>query len=196
MGVAAPPARPPPPPFFAPRPPPFPPPLPTPAPPPHAHRAASGIGADSVNQSIKAIIIARNYVAADEKPIDCAITCAAVNSEVGPDALSLDVAEYPKTADAPAPEDNIFKCAGTTKPHLLAGAIASRIREGAKHLSVTSVGPMAALRNVKAFCIAKQYVAEDGYDFVLVPFFVHVSVGDEERTGIRLDAFVTKSPPK
>ena len=124
--------------------------------------------------------------------MDCAITSLSVNTEVGPDALSLEVGGHATTADTEAHADNTFKCAGSTKPPSLAGAIANRIREGAKHISVTSVGPAAALRNIKAFAMAKGYL--EGHDFYLVPFFVHVTVGEEERTGIRLDAFVSKSP--
>jgi stage V sporulation protein SpoVS len=171
-----------------------------PRPPPHAPPRSlappllpflcAGIGADSINQSVKAIIIARNYMV--DEGLDCAISSAEVNSEVGPDALTFSVSLHAKTLDVACPEDNTFKCAATTKAPMLAGAIANRIREGAKHLSVTSVGPMAALRNIKAYCIAKTYLEEAGYDFYLVPFFVQVSVGEEDRTGIRLDAFVSK----
>jgi stage V sporulation protein SpoVS len=147
---------------------------------------------DSINQSIKAIIVARNYVA--DEGLDCAISAVSVNDDVGRDALTLCVTPHAKTHDVAAAEDNFFRCAATTKHGALAGAIASRVREGAMQLSCTSVGPAAVLRSVKAFGLAKEYA--EGCDFYLVPFFVQYAVGDEDRTGIRLDAFVTKSPNK
>jgi hypothetical protein len=47
-----------------------------------------------------------------------------------------------------APEEFSFKSAGATQASALAGALAAKIRENVKLLSVTSVGPSAALRSM------------------------------------------------
>ena len=79
------------------------------------------IGAPSVNQAVKALIIARNYMSDDS--IDLCLVPSQL--EMGPDCLSLEVLKHGKTPDTPAPEDDCFKAAGSTKPHALAGAAAA-----------------------------------------------------------------------
>ena len=137
-----------------------------------------------MNQAVKALIIARNYMSDDS--IDLCLVPSQL--EMGPDCLSLEVLKHGKTPDTPAPEDDCFKAAGSTKPHALAGAVANAIRDGVAHLSVSSVGPMATLRAIKAVAVARTYVAET-HTVRCVPFFVDVMIGEEERTGIRLDVF-------
>ena len=161
-----------------------PPPLhPTPPPPP-------GIGALSVNQAIKSAIIARSYLKDDG--IDLAMRPRLVE-EVGPDVVSLAIIKHTSASDKSAPEEFCFKSAGSTQAGSLAGALANKIREGATFLSITSVGPDAALRSIKSIAMATGYVKEDGYEILCVPVFVDLKLGDEERTGVRLDIFASKA---
>jgi stage V sporulation protein S len=150
----------------------------------------AAIGADSVNQGIKAVIIARSYLKDDN--IDLAIRPTVVD-EVGPDVLSLAISKHATTACEGADEEFSFKSAGATQASALAGALAAKIREGCKLLSVTSVGPAAALRSIKSIAMAASYVKEEGFSIYAVPVFVDLKMGEEDRTGVRLDVFAAKA---
>jgi len=143
-----------------------------------------------VNQAIKSVIISRSYL--KDENIDLAMRPKLVE-EVGPDVVSLGIVKHAATADKSAPEELCFKSAGSTQAGALAGALANKIREGATFLSITSVGPDAALRSVKAVAYASVYIKEDGYELYAVPVFVDLKLGDEERTGVRLDIFASKT---
>lgn len=150
----------------------------------------NAIGADSVNQGIKAVIIARSYLKDDS--IDLAIRPTVVD-EVGPDVLSLAISKHATTACEGADEEFSFKSAGGTQASALAGALAAKIREGCKLLSVTSVGPAAALRSIKSIAMAANYVKDEGFSIYAVPVFVDLKMGEEDRTGVRLDVFAAKA---
>ena len=173
-------------------PPPHPPSHPSPHPPtpPQRFPTFPGIGALSVNQAIKSAIIARSYLKDDG--IDLAMRPRLVE-EVGPDVVSLAIIKHTSASDKSAPEEFCFKSAGSTQAGSLAGALANKIREGATFLSITSVGPDAALRSIKSIAMATGYVKEDGYEILCVPVFVDLKLGDEERTGVRLDIFASKA---
>lgn len=143
-----------------------------------------------MNQAIKSAIIARSYLKDDG--IDLAMRPRLVE-EVGPDVVSLAIIKHTSTSDKSAPEEFCFKSAGSTQAGSLAGALANKIREGATFLSITSVGPDAALRSIKSIAMASGYVKEDGFEILCVPVFVDLKLGDEERTGVRLDIFASKA---
>ena len=123
----------------------------------------NGIGADSVNQAVKALCIARDYL--ETEAVDVHAWPTLVNS-VGPDVVSMKVLRAPSgwvMPTAPVPEAASFKVAGGTKPGSLAGALAGKIREGETHLCVTSIGPMALLRSLKSIALAIAYAEGDGF---------------------------------
>jgi stage V sporulation protein SpoVS len=114
--------------------------------------------------------------------------------EVGPDVLSLAVSKHAITENGDgAAEEFSFKSAGATQASALAGALAAKIRENVKLLSVTSVGPSAALRSIKSIAMAASYVKEEGFELYCVPVFVDLKLGEEERTGVRIDVFAVKA---
>jgi stage V sporulation protein SpoVS len=41
--------------------------------------------------------------------------------------------------------------------------------------------------------MASGYVKEDGFEILCVPVFVDLKLGDEERTGVRLDIFASQA---
>ena len=123
----------------------------------------NGIGADSVNQAVKSLCIARDYL--ETEAIDVHAWPTLVNS-VGPDVVSMKVLRAPSgwtMPTAPIPEAASFKVAGGTKPGSLAGALAGKIREGETHLCVTSIGPVALLRSLKSIALAIAYAEGDGF---------------------------------
>ena len=96
-------------------------------------------------------------------------------------------------------------------PHLSgspsAGAIAGKVRDAPAGTtvitSVTGIGPLAVLKNVKAFATAAEYLKES-HTLTAVPQFVDLPAGEETRTGVRMQitavpipgGVVSKAPPK
>ncbi|NLD42634.1 MAG: stage V sporulation protein S [Chloroflexi bacterium] len=67
----------------------------------------------------------------------------------------------------------------------VAGAVAWRIRDTGS-AEIEAIGAGAVNQAVKAVAVARGYLALEGLDLVLVPSFVTVKVGEEERTAMRL----------
>lgn len=80
---------------------------------------------------------------------------------------------------------DIIKVAATSRSTAVAGAIAGVMREKGQ-VDVQAIGAGAVNQAIKAVCIARVYLEEDGIDIVCVPMFVEVQIGDQERTAVRL----------
>jgi stage V sporulation protein S len=80
---------------------------------------------------------------------------------------------------------DIIKVAASSRSTAVAGAIAGVMRERG-HVDVQAIGAGAVNQAVKAVCIARGYLEEDGIDIVCVPMFVEVQIDDQERTAVRL----------
>ncbi len=81
--------------------------------------------------------------------------------------------------------EDIIKVSGKSKTTAVAGAIAGVVRE-AKRAEVQAIGAGAVNQALKAVCIARGYLAEDGIDAICVPSFVEVMIAEQERTAVRL----------
>lgn len=79
----------------------------------------------------------------------------------------------------------IIKVSGNSRPAAVAGAIAAVVRE-AKRAEVQAIGAGAVNQAVKAVARARGYLAEDGIDVICIPMFVEVTIGDQERTAMKL----------
>lgn len=79
----------------------------------------------------------------------------------------------------------LIKVAATSRSTAVAGAIAGVMREKGQ-VDVQAIGAGAVNQAIKAVCIARVYLEEDGIDIVCVPMFVEVQIGDQERTAVRL----------
>ena len=77
---------------------------------------------------------------------------------------------------------NTIKVAAKSRTTAVAGAIAGANRERAE---VQAIGAGAVNQAVKAICIARTYLAQDGIDIICVPEFTDVKINDQERTAIR-----------
>lgn len=176
----------------------------------------NGIGADSINQAVKSLCIARDYLVSESIDVHAWPTLL---ENVGPDVVSIKVVRAPTgwtVPAAPVPEVAAFKAAGGTKPNLLAGALAGKIREGEELLSVTSIGPTALLRSLKSIALAMSYAEGDGYEVsglkagaklmsspikcanpplslprkvFCVPQFIDLKIGEESRTGLCINIY-------
>jgi stage V sporulation protein S len=79
----------------------------------------------------------------------------------------------------------VVKVSSSSKPHLVAGAIAGVVREcGSVELQVVGAG--ALNQAVKAIAVARGYVAEAGLDLSCRPAFAEIEIDGETRTAIRL----------
>lgn len=80
---------------------------------------------------------------------------------------------------------DIIKVASKSRTTSVAGAIAGIVREHGR-AEVQAIGAAAVNQSIKAVAIARDYLALDGIDIVCYPIFVELSIGDLERTAIRL----------
>ena len=79
----------------------------------------------------------------------------------------------------------VLKVAATSKPVLVAGAIAGVIRTRSR-VELHAIGAAAVNQAIKAIAISRGYVASAGLDLVCIPSFIDLSLDGLERTGIRL----------
>jgi stage V sporulation protein S len=80
---------------------------------------------------------------------------------------------------------NVIKVASKSRTSLVAGAIAGVYRENGC-AEVQAIGAGAVNQAVKAFIIAKAYLAEEGKHIIFTPAFVEVEIEGEVRTAVRL----------
>lgn len=79
---------------------------------------------------------------------------------------------------------DIIKVAGTSRTSAVAGAIAGVVREN-KRAEVQAIGASAINQAVKALALARGYLANDGFDIIVIPEFVDVQIEDKVRTAIK-----------
>ena len=78
----------------------------------------------------------------------------------------------------------VLKVGATSKPVLVAGAIAGVIRSQ-NRVEVHAIGAGAVNQAIKAIAISRGYVLTAGLDLVCIPSFVDLMLDGQERTGIR-----------
>lgn len=81
--------------------------------------------------------------------------------------------------------DDIIKVAARSQTTAVAGAIAGVVREH-NRAEVQAIGAGAVNQAIKACAIARGYLEEDGIDVIVIPQFVEVMIGGQERTAIRM----------
>jgi len=79
----------------------------------------------------------------------------------------------------------VLKVAAKSRSTAVAGAIAGVVRESGR-AEVQAIGAGAVNQAVKAVAIARGYLALDGIDVICIPAFTEVTIGDQERTAIKL----------
>jgi stage V sporulation protein S len=85
----------------------------------------------------------------------------------------------------------VLRVSSNSKTKSVAGAIAS-VLNNADEVSLTCVGAGAVNQAVKAVAIARGFVAPSGFNLVVVPGFVDLEIGGEERTGMNLKVIKEK----
>lgn len=102
---------------------------------------------------------------------------------------SHDGAPVARSVAAPAPApidgDDVLKVSARSRPSAVAGAIAGVVRDAGR-AEIQAIGAGATNQAVKAVAIARDYLRETGIEAICLPAFIDVTVGDEDRTAIRL----------
>lgn len=80
---------------------------------------------------------------------------------------------------------DIIKVSGSSRTAAVAGAIAGVFRDQ-QYANVQAIGASAVNQAVKASALARDYLAEDGYNVIAIPMFIDVEIEGKERTAIRL----------
>jgi len=78
-----------------------------------------------------------------------------------------------------------LRVASTSNTTALAGAIAWRVRQEGQ-VEVEAIGAGAVNQAVKAVAVARTYVALEGIDLRITPYFVTIDMAGERRSAIRL----------
>lgn len=79
----------------------------------------------------------------------------------------------------------VLKVSASSKPNLVAGALAAMIRESGA-VEIQTIGAGALNQAVKAIAIARGFIAPSGIDIVCIPAFTDVEIDGEKRTAIKL----------
>jgi stage V sporulation protein S len=153
----------------------------------------SAVGPASVNQSVKAISIARKYLESDRIDLRVEVLRGEAGNDIK-DLILLNLRIVPAqggVADAASSEDledgeyQDLK-SGQGRTSLLAGAIAKNVRES-KRVRITAVGKNRVFRVVDAVASARRFLAEDSLDLEFQPEFTHVTFANgAEASAVRL----------
>ena len=79
----------------------------------------------------------------------------------------------------------ILKVSAHSRSTAVAGAIAGVIRDKGR-AEVQAIGAGAVNQATKAVAIARGYLALEGIDIICIPAFTDVTIGDQERTALKL----------
>ena len=125
------------------------------------------LGAQCVNQAVKAIAIARRDLLEIETD-QTFLSCFPDFRDEGKRTVSMQCDKETKGPWASSTAD-LTVASGTT-PATAAGAIAGKIREG-KKVAVRACGAQAVSNTVSAVAHARQYLKDEGIDVFFVPEF-------------------------
>ena len=79
----------------------------------------------------------------------------------------------------------VLKVSASSKPGLVAGALAAVIREEGT-VEMQTIGAGALNQAIKAIAIARGFVAPSGIDIYCIPAFTDIEIGGKKRTAIKL----------
>lgn len=144
-------------------------------------------GANAINQAVKAIAIAKQYLAEEESgPIDL----IAQPQFDGPSPrLSLHLKAVPQLVPNEAAE--VLTVKRESDPYKVAGAIAGRIRDQ-KAVALVSVGPDSVFHSVESVAVTRRYLAEEQYDIKFSPIFQQMDWEGKDSSGLRFDIICRK----
>mmetsp|Transcript_104832 Transcript_104832/g.338035 ORF Transcript_104832/g.338035 Transcript_104832/m.338035 type:complete len:361 (-) Transcript_104832:250-1332(-) len=156
---------------------------------------ATAVGGDGLNHGMKALSIARTYLAADGLDLSATVVevqpdtamnspgqCYAfvvvrivVPAKVGEPLCEAGVGRtepLPRFVRPPEQQTDM-KVSGQNNPATLGGAIAKCLRED-REIIITAVGPASVAKCVEAMALARSYVWNDGLQLAFYPGFEHI----------------------
>eukprot|EP01006_Ploeotia_vitrea_P055177 TRINITY_DN67970_c3_g1_i1.p1 TRINITY_DN67970_c3_g1~~TRINITY_DN67970_c3_g1_i1.p1 ORF type:complete len:267 (-),score=17.48 TRINITY_DN67970_c3_g1_i1:172-939(-) len=153
------------------------------------------LGPASVNQAVKALAIARSFLAEDGQ-VDLTVLPEFIHVPVGKErekeersAIRFTVLRrpYPKDGKVPPrdPSTVELKVSQTSQSRSTAGALAKRIREGQKCV-IVGIGGGSVNQAVKSVAIANSYLADDYLEINFKPKFIHVDLGEEQKSAVEM----------
>ncbi len=153
---------------------------------------AQALGAGAVNQTVKAIVLARTYLNYDNFDIICvpAFTRGEFSGS-SKTAMRFTVMKMPgelqamlvSIAQAIQVKAELIRVAAASDPKAVAGAIAGIMREQ-EFAEIQVVGAGAVNQAVKAIVISRNYLSQDGFDIVVAPQFTIGDLGGVHKTAV------------
>ncbi|KAF8058930.1 SPL10 [Scenedesmus sp. PABB004] len=146
------------------------------------------IGTKCINQAVKAIAIARGYLAESQLEL----TFQTAFREGGtPDkpSVALYLSKHPNSHWVPQPGEVELAVSGTSQPTVVAGALAARCRDGAP-VCLVGIGMEAVTAAVMAIGQTRLYLEADGKDVRAWPEFVKVAKASMELNAIKFHIHV------
>ncbi|KAG2422005.1 hypothetical protein HYH02_015546 [Chlamydomonas schloesseri] len=144
--------------------------------------AALCIGPECINVAIKAIAIARTYLQQDT--IDLSFQPAFRDADRSKKSLALYIAKGKVRAPISTVDDVEMPIGSQSKPQVVAGALAARIREE-KTVCLTAIGIDAVSNAVLAIGNARLYLEQDRKDIRAMPSFVQVHKNGRDLNAVR-----------
>ncbi|GAB4813331.1 hypothetical protein N2152v2_000377 [Parachlorella kessleri] len=137
-------------------------------------------GPPAINTAVKAVAIARKLLEDDNLELYC--QPAFRDRNMG-NSLALYLTAKRKPLNPPgANEPSDLTVSRTSKPQVVAGAMAARAREGVSP-RITGIGPEAVCNAMVAACHARLYLENDRLDLKCLPSFEEVTKeGDNQET--------------
>ncbi|KAL6752961.1 stage V sporulation protein S-domain-containing protein [Haematococcus lacustris] len=146
------------------------------------------IGATSINQAVKAICIARQYLKSDD--LDLSFQPAFRGKERRANvALYIAKSAGPRAPLLPEGEVVDLQVSSRSRPVQVAGALAARVREGA-NVSLVAIGVDAVSNAVLTIGNTRLYLEQNNLDIRAAPEFITVQKEERALNAVR---FIIKS---
>lgn len=134
-------------------------------------------GTTAINQAIKSIAIARNFLEAEDD-----VDLIAQPSFRGDISLSSGCIIHVRRANKiELTEEDVSDALNVTNksvPDKLAGAVAGRVRER-KRVTISAIGPKGVMRAVEAIAFVREYVKNERIDVKFTPSMKSVEIDDK-----------------
>lgn len=78
-----------------------------------------------------------------------------------------------------------LKVSATTRPQILAGAIAKFLTQDKKQIEIVAVGAGAVNQAIKGLIMARRFVSSSGMDLAFKPAFETLNIDGKEVTAIK-----------
>ncbi|KAG8468681.1 hypothetical protein KFE25_013764 [Diacronema lutheri] len=125
----------------------------------------------AVNQAIKALALARNFLMSDNLDLVAQPRFPEFDQNSQTANMQLDLQAKQTRIQLDDKVSATMCVSQRSLPSAVAGAIASTAREGKHVTKVSCMGPQAVLRTVKSIFLARRFLQDDSLDLSFVPQF-------------------------